>query len=1259
MCALFLIAQSSSSVNKLWQSKTAHPSEILDFSNSTYDDHGNIYLTGNHTQDNGQIVLLLERFGEEGDIDWSEEWLCTGCYAAFGVDLTLVGDYIYVAGAVQPDTSSFSFDIVVQKYHKNTGNLLWSQTLDNKGSATEFPVDIAVNGNGTVFVTGTSQQTGTGYDVFVASYASSGLLDWQSTYDYAGYDETAARLRLLTNDSVQVLAASSSTATDWEAALLTYAPNGTMTDSLRSPSTNLDRDLPLTYHLEGDELFIGGSQLNATTSNQDAYLKKYTLTDSIAEVWTKSIDVDSRAETLLAIQRTPTGEIYATGGTADAQANNWTWLQRFGSDGSTIWRRLRTAAPAEDIISGRYFSLDVSGNILLAFNYKNPAGQKVHLAQYSSDGSRRWEVPLVSSADKAIASNLLVPNEKYIYVVGVFIDPTGKQFYHINKLEHYAKGNTIVNDSLGKPSYLAEDLLIRFSPCVVDTPFVNNHQLSFGKVKEVITDTALITQMDSLLGAGGTLENWRLFKVFFTFDTHVSTIKGRQGIDITAPPLWATFLLEIGGGAQIKEPPAVRAALDTIGVDKIRFSHPNYIGRSPVAPPPTPNDEFYDEQTSFFTANPGINMEPAWDILDNVTEDNWNPDSEQFDDGIVNIVLIDTGVRFHHDDLRCATCPGIVPPGEVTPSIVVEALGFPSGGSVMDLSNDDADTQDVADALNSPDSPVHGHGTRTAGILSAIKDNTIGVAGITYNSKHTVQLHSYRAAEIGVPATVHSLVSALGFVLNCENTQGVPCNEEIDLDLLCLEYAYDPSGTNNPGDPDLVELLREATELLYDAQYVQSTARGNFGLVESTLPQYPATYEDRWMISVGASGRNGRIVENEENTSLTILGFEPDNYSSNYGLDMDFIAPGINQLVKTTSNLNNSAYYNFNGTSAALPHVTGTAAQLMVHHRGPLAQEDVEHLLEYTASDVAVSGYDEENGWGLINAGNAIKFIDPDEDDHRVVQVEINGDLPVNNDPFGCGDDCFIVLDRPENDLASFDNGAYHGTIRKYSYEFAIDVTPYGSIPDPLGDPGMKPFWVRSSATNLWFTPEDYSGDKLFAPDNHLFFEGDPFFDGNILRGVIAGYAFTITGDVAEEPFSIVCRNGKEIASTSNPVDLHECYYGTPRLTFSFLVKDPILEENILITDVETLPERAEQKLTIYPNPTTGLCQVRFYLANTEDVALTVYNLAGRRLLNKTLHVAGANYSNTTLDLSNYPTGMYIVRVYTEQGVLTQKIIKQ
>ncbi len=76
-----------------------------------------------------------------------------------------------------------------------------------------------------------------------------------------------------------------------------------------------------------------------------------------------------------------------------------------------------------------------------------------------------------------------------------------------------------------------------------------------------------------------------------------------------------------------------------------------------------------------------------------------------------------------------------------------------------------------------------------------------------------------------------------------------------------------------------------------------------------------------------------------------------------------------------------------------------------------------------------------------------------------------------------------------------------------------------------------------------------------------------------------------------------------------------------------------------------------DNTVTVYPNPTTGLIQIENGEWRMENVE--VYDAYG-----KLLNVMSVNDHTVTLDLSGYAKGTYFVRVTTEKGVVTKRVVK-
>lgn len=80
-----------------------------------------------------------------------------------------------------------------------------------------------------------------------------------------------------------------------------------------------------------------------------------------------------------------------------------------------------------------------------------------------------------------------------------------------------------------------------------------------------------------------------------------------------------------------------------------------------------------------------------------------------------------------------------------------------------------------------------------------------------------------------------------------------------------------------------------------------------------------------------------------------------------------------------------------------------------------------------------------------------------------------------------------------------------------------------------------------------------------------------------------------------------------------------------------------------------------ENDIEIFPNPSTGLINIHTSTKNDEEQFVEVYNLLGAKI-----HVSEkSKLSNYTLNLSNQPKGVYVVKIYRGEKCTTRKIIVQ
>ena len=377
-------------------------------------------------------------------------------------------------------------------------------------------------------------------------------------------------------------------------------------------------------------------------------------------------------------------------------------------------------------------------------------------------------------------------------------------------------------------------------------------------------------------------------------------------------PLWYTL-------ACTKETPfnAIEAANIFYEIQLFESSEPEFLYNDLAAS----NDELYSKQwglknTGQYNGVPNIdiNVENAW----NITTGSPN----------IRVAVFDHGFDLEHSDLKNNV-----------------------HGSGYDITT------------NSIPSIIRGvHGTPCAGIIGAIRNNTIGIAGVAPTSK---------LISISTQYTYDTPQQyASGFQWAWKNGADI---------ISCSWGGGSPSDYINNAIADALTLGRngKGTVIVF--------ASGN----TNTNVMYPANSNPA-IIAVGAISPCG------ERKSPTSCDGNNDWLGSCYGPQLDVVAPGTN--IPVTDNrvspeyvANNDYFLNFWGTSAACPHVAGIAA-LILSVNPELTAIEVSNIIESTAQKVNEysssnpSGYvysikserangtwNNEMGYGLVDAYAAVQ----------------------------------------------------------------------------------------------------------------------------------------------------------------------------------------------------------------------------------------------------------------------------------------------
>ena len=244
--------------------------------------------------------------------------------------------------------------------------------------------------------------------------------------------------------------------------------------------------------------------------------------------------------------------------------------------------------------------------------------------------------------------------------------------------------------------------------------------------------------------------------------------------------------------------------------------------------------------------------------------------------------------------------------------------------------------------------PTGNHGTPCAGIAAASTGNAVGVAGVAGGCR--------------------ILPVAFATWSDVEVAAGLRYAIAEGASVISMSFGW------NAWDHAIID---PAIQEAFDANLVMCVATQNQDTANGIT--YPAT--NPLVMACGASDQT------DNRKSLA----SPDGelWGSNFGRQMSVVAPGV--LCKSTDRLGGAGYTaedyvpNFNGTSAATPHVAGLAALLRSADRS-LSNMDVRAIIEQAAAKVGTVPYtttpghpngtwNNQMGYGRIDAMAAVQQV--------------------------------------------------------------------------------------------------------------------------------------------------------------------------------------------------------------------------------------------------------------------------------------------
>jgi outer membrane protein assembly factor BamB len=332
------------------------------------------------------------------------------------------------------------------------------------------------------------------------------------------------------------------------------------------------------------------------------------------------------------------------------------------------------------------------------------------------------------------------------------------------------------------------------------------------------------------------------------------------------------------------------------------YVEPAYIRRASVVP----NDAQFSNQWAL--NNTGANGGIAGSDIH--AESGWNTATTA--PGVI-VAIIDSGALLTHEDLMANLWVNSNPGTVTNYSSIDQASG-------VAISVSETDSLNGLNAITRTGPPADdvGHGTHVSGIVGAVGNNALGVAGVAWS----VQLMELKFLD--------------------STGSGTTADE-----LPCIEYAISHKANvinASFGAAEASQAEMDAIQSAGKAGIVFVCAAGNSAENIDISPAFPADYPLDNIISVGAT----------DNRDLPV-------YFSNFGSgSVEIFAPG--ETILSTYFTNTSSYQYLSGTSMASPMVAGSVALLRARYPADTYRETINRVLNGADAKPALAGKAQTGG---------------------------------------------------------------------------------------------------------------------------------------------------------------------------------------------------------------------------------------------------------------------------------------------------------
>jgi uncharacterized delta-60 repeat protein len=414
-----LFTGSFAQVNIQWQNRYTSSGSFVDRAEDmVMDDSGNVYVTGLGTGTSGNFDYVTIKYNSAGVQQWIAQYNGPGNQMddAHAIAIDTFGN-VYVTGWSYGSATT-GFDYATVKYN-SAGVQQWATRYNNTTNGTDEAWDIAVDYAGNVYVTGSSDGSGTNSAATTIKYNSAGVQQYANRFNGAGGDIDAGYsifVEPVSGDHYVAGYTFQSAAADFDFLTLKYNTAGTQqwARQYSGPANNYDEARAIIVDASGN-VYVTGYTQTAVLTNFDYATVKYDAAGT--QLWSQTYngtgDDYDRANS---IKLDAANNVYITGKSygVSPSAEDIVTI-KYDNAGAQKWLA-RYNGPANGYDEGKALALDTAGNVYVT-GYSSSDFVTI---KYDTAGSQQWITKYNGTAgniDQAIG--ISVDNIGNVYVAGM------------------------------------------------------------------------------------------------------------------------------------------------------------------------------------------------------------------------------------------------------------------------------------------------------------------------------------------------------------------------------------------------------------------------------------------------------------------------------------------------------------------------------------------------------------------------------------------------------------------------------------------------------------------------------------------------------------------------------------------------------------------------------------------------------------------------------------------------------------------------